>query len=250
MRGIQETALGYCDLGRSTEEEAVAEARRLETLLPPGSEDISSQLFNLCLAAQLRRETQRLLQRIEVLDNYARQNGILLRLTAASMLRGWASARIGDPGQGLQHLQRGVLEFKRSGFRHLESWFIGLLAEVLGWARRAEEGLSTLDQLTDIQGTASAWFDIELERIRGELLVQTGDTARSEVCFTSAIRLARERSVRLFELRSATSLARLWRDQGKRTEAYEFLAPVYGWFTEGFDLPDLVEARQLLSELE
>ena len=92
-------------------------------------------------------------------------------------------------------------------------------------------------------------YETELHRMRGELLMSIRDFAGAEASFREAIAVAQRQSAKLFELRSAMSMARLWRDQGKRDEARELLAPVYGWFTEGFDTLDLKEAKALLDEL-
>ena len=86
-------------------------------------------------------------------------------------------------------------------------------------------------------------------RVRGELLITLGDPVAAEKCLQKAIAVARGQSAKLWEVRAATCLARLWRDQGKRAEARDLLAPIYGWFTEGFDTPVLQEAKALLDEL-
>jgi len=88
-----------------------------------------------------------------------------------------------------------------------------------------------------------------LHRLRGELLNATADQSAAEQSYNQALVVAQRQSAKLFELRAATSLARLWRDQGKRTEARNLLAPIYGWFTEGFDTPVLRDAKALLDEL-
>jgi predicted ATPase len=95
--------------------------------------------------------------------------------------------------------------------------------------------------------TGERWFEAEAQRIRGEILLKREpvNKAAAEEAFRNALAIAQKR----FELRVATSMARLWRDQGKQTEARELLAPVYGWFTEGFDTLDLKEAKALLDEL-
>jgi predicted ATPase len=92
----------------------------------------------------------------------------------------------------------------------------------------------------------------ELYRLKGELLLKQlcPDVSEAESCFHHAISIAQNQSAKSWELRAATSLARLWRSQGKRQEAYDLLAPVYGWFTEGFDTADLKDAKTLLGELE
>jgi predicted ATPase len=113
-----------------------------------------------------------------------------------------------------------------------------------------EEGSKCLIESEQIIATTQERYsDAELYRIRGDLLHLTGHEETAEQNYHQALAIARRQSARVFELRAATSLARLWRDQGKRTEAHDLLAPVYGWFTEGFDTPVLQEAKALLDEL-
>jgi predicted ATPase len=117
---------------------------------------------------------------------------------------------------------------------------------------RVEAGLATVDtQQAAIDQTGDRSFEAEVHRVRGALLLkrQLPDVSAAESAFMRAIEIARSQQTRSFELRAAMSMARLWRDQGKRDEARELLAPVYGWFTEGFDTRDLKEAKSLLDEL-
>jgi predicted ATPase len=97
--------------------------------------------------------------------------------------------------------------------------------------------------------TGNRWLEAELHRLHGELALRSNDQNTAEVCFKQAIATARAQSARLFELRAATSLSRHWRDQGRKVEARDLLAPVYGWFSEGFDTTDLKEAKALLDKL-
>jgi predicted ATPase len=100
-----------------------------------------------------------------------------------------------------------------------------------------------------IETTEERYHEAELHRLRGELLNATGDTSAAERSHHQALAVAQRQSAKVFELRAATSLARLWRDQGKRTEARDLLAPVYAWFTEGFDTPVLQDAKALLDQV-
>jgi predicted ATPase len=100
-----------------------------------------------------------------------------------------------------------------------------------------------------IEANDERWLASEVFRLRGRLLKAGGDLAAAEDSYSQAVAITREQRAKLFELRAATDLARLWRDQGKRSEARDLLAPVYGWFTEGFDTLDLKEAKALLDEL-
>jgi predicted ATPase len=113
------------------------------------------------------------------------------------------------------------------------------------------EGLNCLIEAGQvIEATDERSDEAELHRLRGDLLKATGDQAAAEQSYYQALVVARRQSAKLFELRAATSLAQLWRDQGKRAKARDLLAPIYGWFTEGFDTPVLQDAKALLDQLE
>src|SRR5262249_24936900 len=100
--------------------------------------------------------------------------------------------------------------------------------------------------------TGERWYEPELHRLKGELLLQVSadNHAEAETYFQHALSIAQNQSAKSWELRASTSLARLWQQQGKRQEAHDLLAPVYNWFTEGFDTGDLIEANAILEELE
>jgi predicted ATPase len=124
------------------------------------------------------------------------------------------------------------------------------LAEAYAMLGQPVEGLNSLAEAAQIvETTDERDQEAEVHRVRGELLNATGDRAGAEQSYHQALAVARRQSAKLFELCAATSLARLWRDQGKRTEARALLAPVYGWFTEGFDTPVLKDAKALLDQL-
>ena len=129
---------------------------------------------------------------------------------------------------------------------------LGLLGDVHTRSGNPTEALTHLTEaLSLIDRTQECWFEAELHRLRAEALLvgSPGDPAEAEASLLRALAVAQEQDTKFWELRAATSLARLWRDQGKRDEARELLAPVYGWFTEGFDTRDLKEANTLLNEL-
>ena len=153
---------------------------------------------------------------------------------------------------GIARIRDGLAAFEATGTRVTAPLFLTLLAETLALAGKLEEGLAALDDAlakTAISGERG--LDAEIHRLRGELTGRLAypDPAKAEESFRTALAIAREQGTRGYELRAATSLARLWGEQGRRGEARELLAPVYGWFTEGFDTADLKDAKALLEEL-
>jgi predicted ATPase len=127
--------------------------------------------------------------------------------------------------------------------------YIALLSRACAIAGQVEEALNLLDEALQIaERTGERWFAAELNRHKGQLLLHQGHTDAAEE-YRKALSIAEEQEAKLWELRAAVSLARLRCDQGRRAEARDLLAPVYGWFTEGFDTADLKEAKALLDEL-
>jgi predicted ATPase len=134
-----------------------------------------------------------------------------------------------------------------------EAWVpyqIGLLVRAYEIAGQIEEAVDLLDDaLQIIARTGERWLEAELYRHKGQLLLRQGHSEAAEQLYRKALSIAREQEAKLWELRAAASLARLRRDQGHHAEARDLLAPVYGWFTEGFDTPDLKRAKALLDAL-
>jgi predicted ATPase len=123
-------------------------------------------------------------------------------------------------------------------------------AEAYAMLGQPSEGLDCLDEAAKtIETTEERCHEAELHRVRGDLLNATGNRSAAERYYRQAIAVAKRQSAKLFQLRASTSLARLWRDQGRRTEALDLLGPIYNWFTEGFDAPDLKDAKALLEQL-
>ena len=164
----------------------------------------------------------------------------------------WASARLDGRETGATELRQALAAFTDQGNKLFVPFFQGLLAEIEAQGD-AEGALTRIDEALALAGeTGEHWSDAFLHRLRGEILLKRdpANTAPAEDAFLTAIAVAQQQKARSFELRAAMSMARLWRDQGKRDEARELLAPVYDWFTEGFDTLDLKEAKALLDELE
>src|SRR5262249_52355228 len=165
--------------------------------------------------------------------------------------RAAAAVHAGD-ADGLAALVDGLALAGGTGLQASMPAFLALLVEAQAAAGRLDDALGTVEMgLASGAATTQHFFDAELHRLKGEVLLAVGrdGTSEAEASFRRALEIARAQQARGFELRAATSLARLLRDQGKRTEARDLLAPVYGWFTEGFDTPVLQDAKALLDEL-
>jgi predicted ATPase len=153
----------------------------------------------------------------------------------------------------MAQIGEGLAAHRRAGGPELgRPSILALLAEVYGQARQPEAGLQALaEALTRVGATEERWWEAELYRLKGVLLLQlqNPDIHQAEGCFQQALDVARGQQAKALELRAAMSLSRLWQRQGKQEAARTLLAPLYGWFTEGFDTPDLPEAKGLLREL-
>jgi tetratricopeptide (TPR) repeat protein len=186
----------------------------------------------------------------------------------AMALRGWALARQGQGEAGIAQIQQGLEVYQETGAQLGRPLLLGLLGEAYRAAVRPEEGLGAVrEALALAQRTGQGSQEIWLSWLTGELTLQQANVPGSgrksdnpgpvspnwqweaEECFRHALELARQQGAKLLELKTAMSLSRLWHRQGKKEEAHQLLAEVYGWFTEGFDTADLQEARVLLEEL-
>jgi predicted ATPase len=149
-------------------------------------------------------------------------------------------------------MHQGLTALRATGAQLNQTFYLALLAETHGTLHQPEEGLRILSEAFALADTHDErWWEAELHRIKGVLLLQQSldNQAEAETCFQHSISIAQSQQAKSWELRVTTSLARLWHQQGKRQEAHELLAPVYHWFTEGFDTADLKDAKALLDEL-
>ena len=170
----------------------------------------------------------------------------------AGSFRAGPTPKKGEATTGIARIRDGLAAAEAAGTRLFTPLFLALLAEALALARKIEEGLAALDDaLATAAASGETSWSAEIHRLRGELTgrLPHPDPAKAEDSFRTALAIAREQGTRGYELRAATSLARLWGKQGRQGEARELLAPVYGSFTEGFDTADLKEAKALLDQL-
>ena len=152
----------------------------------------------------------------------------------------------------LAQMREALAEIDATGTRNNLTFHLTLLAEVHGRLGQGARGLGVIDEaLAQVEASDERWWEAEIYRVRGDLLLSlsTADAAGAEACFERAMRIARRQRAKSLQLRAAASLARLWLDRGRRSAARDLLAPVYAWFTEGFDTPDLQQAKELLETL-
>ena len=167
-----------------------------------------------------------------------------------AIYRGWVKVRKGDVVEGLSLLRSGLTTFYGTRAEMYMPHYTGLLAAAYEIAGQIDEAVIVLDDaLQIVDRTGERWLEAELYRHKGQLLLRQGHSAAAEELYRKALSIAVEQEAKLWELRAATSLARLWGERGRRAKAHDLLAPVYGWFTEGFDTADLKEAKALLEEL-
>ena len=213
---------------------------------------LSFALGEAAVLHQFRREGQAAQAHAAAALQLATEQGFPHWRAYGAIVHGWALAHQGEAEEGIAQLQQGMLARLATGAVLARPYFLSLLVEAYGTMGQPAAGLTALTEaLTLAETNGEGWYVPELYRLKGTLLLQQSPDhqVEAEVCFQQAIRIAQSQHAKSLELRAATSLARLWQQQGKRTEAYDLLAAVYGWFTEGFDTADLQEAKALLEEL-
>ena len=198
----------------------------------------------------LRREFDAAQRRAEAAIEIAREYGLSQWLAEATICRGFALVGLGRQEEGIAQLQTGLTAWNRTGARVLETQWLGFLAEAHLRAGQLGEALATLDRAAESgAATGECHYQAELHRLRGAILAATGDDVEAAAWLRRALDTARSQQARSLELRAATSLARLEAERGRRAEAFDLLAPVSGWFTEGLETADLEDAKALLDDL-
>jgi class 3 adenylate cyclase/predicted ATPase len=213
---------------------------------------LAQALVFAAIVHQYRREASAAHAQAAAAMTLATEQGFASWLARGTVLHGWALAMQGQGEGGRAAIRQGLAAERATGATVWQPYCLGLLAEAYGAGGHPDEGLTALAEALAVTDTTELrYYAAELSRLQGTLLLQQAvpDAAQAEACFHQALDVARQQQAKSWELRAAMSLARLWQQQGKRAEARELLAPVYGWFTEGFDTADLQEAKALLEEL-
>jgi predicted ATPase len=265
--------LGYPEQALQRSHEAIALAQELAHPY--------SVAYALYVAAQLRslrREARAAQAQAEAMIALARQQEFLGMVARGIGPRGWALAAQGQRAEGVTQMLQGMDAQRTMGAELQLPYRLAILAEVYGQIGQTAEALRLLTEaLALAHRYGGHFYEPEVHRLRGEILLlqdaggggsgrpapelpringhegeATGPSPRqveAEPCFHQALHIARRRQAKSLELRAALSLSRLWQQQGQRAKAYQLLAPIYGWFTEGFDTADLQEAKALLNAL-
>jgi predicted ATPase len=240
--------LGYPDQGLVRRQEAVTLAQQIANPFRLCQTLIFAAMFH-----QFRREVRFTQECAEAATSLAQEQGFPHWRAMGCILVGWVLVQqAGQAQAGIEQIQQGLIARRATGAELARPYFLTLLAEAHGIMGQPEEGLTVLaEALTLVDTTGERVWEPELCRLKGALLLQqsSDNHPEAESCFQHAISTAQNQQAKSYELRAATSLARLWQSQGKRQEAHALLAPVYAWFTEGFDTADLKEAQALLDAL-
>ncbi len=212
---------------------------------------IAYALYFAAVVAEWQRRDAEVAGRVTPLLVLAKEQQLALWLAWGQVLEGWLEVRSGRLADGVASMERGLHGCDTARSRMFRSYFLSLLARALELAGRTGEALRTVDQgLALLDETNERFYEAELHRVGGTVRLAGGSKTDAAACFQRAIAVARGQRGRSLELRAATNLAHLWAEQGERQQAHDLLAPVYGWFTEGFDTPDLKDAEALLDELK
>jgi DNA-binding SARP family transcriptional activator/predicted ATPase len=238
--------LGYPEQADKRSQKALALARELDH--PFSLADVLA--FGGCVFNKVRREGLALKAHGQELVELSEDLGFSSFMPTGTCYLGDGLAMLGQVQEGLALMREGLEGRQSTGVRCYFSGTLGGLAEALAMAGRPDEGLATLDEAFSlVEETDERYCEAELYRVQAELLLQQGEEAGAEIALGQALEVARRQCTKSWELRATTSLARLWQKQGRAGEARQALAAIYEWFTEGFDTPDLMEARALLEEL-
>jgi predicted ATPase len=247
VRAVVHAMLGYPARSISFETDALTVPRRLAH--PPS---LAQALMYVCDSRVARSDALALIAPARELLEMSTELGIPQHRGNALVFFGWALASHGETSEGIMRAAEGLSIWAKTGWRAFLTRSLYLMGKSLLAARRYTEGLERVAQALDLgEETGEKCYMSPLHRLRAELTLHARGAADEtiETSFSYALAIARQQHAKGWELGAATSLARLWGEQGRRAEARELLAPVYGWFTEGFDSADLKEAKGLLNEL-
>jgi len=244
--------LGYPDQALEQSRKMLAVARQVGHPFSLAAALAMDSLFHL-----LRRDVGALEERGKEVAKLGEEKGFLFIVGVGRFKLGWVAARQGRVEEGQAKLHQALELYRATGVRFTLTDLLGSLAEAYGMAGDIEKGLEFMSQaLAEVERGGERYYEAELYRLKGELLLRKAERngrtvleKEAEACFQQSLAVARRQMAKSFELRTAVSLGRLLKKQGRESEAKKLLEDIYGWFTEGFDMPDLKAAKSLIEEL-
>jgi class 3 adenylate cyclase/predicted ATPase len=236
--------LGYVDQARQRRNEALADARRHS---PYSLAFALAQTWVVDWAIEGVQSATKVLAWADEVLAISGEQGYPLWMGFGKVMRGWSLGALGQAAEGVSVIREGIATIRSTGCNLTLPFHLTIGAETLAMYGQPEEALHWLAEAAKVvEATQERCVEAEMDRLRGTLLLSKGEHSTAEDSFSRALAVARRQSAKTFELRAATSLAHLWRDQGKRSEARDLLAPIYNWFTEGSDASVLHDAKALL----
>jgi predicted ATPase len=247
LKAFSDWVLGYPTQATAAMEQTVTLARGLGH---PGS--IGLALLMSAQLSQLRREPEPARIQAEEAMAVTAEHGLHAVGLWCLLPRGWSIAQLGDVAGGISDIREAMDRRRAFGIGAVWPWFLALFAEACGAAGDFGVGLEALAEAGDWeQRNDERLYAAEVCRLKGELLCrqQVPELTDAQACFDQALATARDQHARSWELRAATSMARMWWEHGRSDDARALLSPVYDWFTEGFDTADLIDAKALLYQM-
>jgi class 3 adenylate cyclase/predicted ATPase len=245
IRSVLQWALGHPMQGVQSERDAIGLARRLQHL-----PSLAHALWFVCQAQVARSDVAAVGKTAKELLTLSEDHRLPLTHGTALACLGWAIAQTDDVSGGIRRLEEGLAMYNRLGLRTNLCIMICLLAETYFMAGQYDKGMQQVNLAIDTSSEiGDRWCLPRIHTVRARLLETLHQADAAEASLRMAVEIAAEQSAKGAQLHAANSLARLWRQQGKPQQARELLAPIYGWFTEGFDTSDLKEAKALLEQL-
>ncbi len=246
--------LGYPDQALLRSHEAITRAQQLNHPFSLSAAHHFAGWLHL-----LRRESQFTLEHADTAMAIAADQGFVFFIAYDTMLKGWAMAEKGQMNDGISLLREGLVAFQATGTKVLVPQWMVVLAELYGISGQIEDALSTLAEAQTFseKNNGERYFIAEILRLKGQMLIQrkkdkmqkVSNYDESATYLLNAINLAQKQDAKSLELRAAVSLSRIWQSQGKKSDAFDLLSEIYGWFKEGLDTLDLIAAKVLLEEL-
>lgn len=246
LAALSRFILGFPEKARRHSDDAVRMAREIGH-----APTLAHGLWYQAELCQIQGAASEASELSSIVLELALQRGMAQYAAWAMMVQGWAECARGDARQGLARVEEGLAALRANGMKYHLPHRLALLAQAQAAAGEVEAALTTIEEtINSVEETGERWFESEAYRWRAVLLLARSNAEQAEACLHHAIAVAERQQARLWQLRAATTLARHFHERGCRSKARDLLAPIFGWFTEGFDTSDLLEAKALLVELQ